>query len=77
MSRISELNTKLFEQLARLEQTSLKGDALADEIKRSSAMVDLADQITENNKVSLMAAKLYAEHRDIILPYLPLIGKSE
>jgi len=33
--------------------------------------------ITENAKVQLAAARLYAEHRDAILPHLPMIGRAD
>jgi hypothetical protein len=37
-------------------------------------MVEVADRITENAKLSITAAKLFAEHGSQVLPYLPKIG---
>jgi len=39
--------------------------------------VALADQVTNNAKTQLVAAKLFAEHGQAVLPHLPQIGKGE
>lgn len=36
----------------------------------------VADQITANAKTQLVAAKLFAEHGQAVLPHLPQIGKA-
>jgi len=76
MSRMSDLNALLFAQLDRLSKGDLTGDALEAEVKRAGAMVEVADQITENYKLQLGAAKLYAEHGQAVLPMLPKIGNA-
>ncbi len=76
MSGLSDLNAHLFAQLERLDVESLTAEQIETEVSRTDAMVKVADRITENAKVQLAAAKLYAEHRDVILPHLPQIGKA-
>lgn len=76
MSSLSTLNEHLFAQLQRLDVEKLTPEQLEAEVSRAEAIVKVADRITENSKVQLAAAKLYAEHREVILPHLPLIGKA-
>lgn len=76
MSTLAELNQHLFAQLQRLDVKEMTADEIDAEVKRTEAMVRVADRITENSKVVLAAARLYAEHRDVVLPYLPQIGKA-
>lgn len=76
MSSLADLNAHLFAQLERLDVEKLSPEEIEAEVKRTDAIVKVADRITENSKVVLAAAKLYAEHRDVILPYLPQIGKA-
>lgn len=74
---MADLNNHLFAQLERLADEGLTPEQIDTEVKRANAIVALADQITEGNKLQLAAAKLFAEHRDLILPHLPMIGKAE
>jgi len=76
MSTLSDLNAHLFAQLDRLDVENLTPEQIEAEVKRTEAIVDVADRITENAKVQLQAAKLYAEYREEILPMLPQIGKA-
>lgn len=76
MSSLSDLNSHLFAQLERLDVESLTPEQIEAEVKRTDAMVEIADRITENAKVQLAAARLYADHREVILPHLPMIGKA-
>lgn len=73
---LADLNAHLFAQLERLDVENLTPEQIEAEVARTDAIVKVADKITENSKVALAAAKLYAEHRDVILPHLPLIGKA-
>jgi len=75
-NKLTDLNDHLFAQLERLREEDLTPEQIATEVKRAGAIVDLADQITENSKLRLMAARLYAEHGDKVLPMLPMIGKG-
>lgn len=49
------LNDKLFAQLDRLSDDSLKGDDLKNEIDRSDAIVDVAKTIIGNAELCLRA----------------------
>lgn len=77
MSNLSELNKHLFAALDRLDVETLTPEQIEAEVKRAGAIVDVADRITENAKVTLTAAKLYAEHGEKILGHLPMIGRAK
>lgn len=72
-NRLSDLNSHLFNQLDRLSG-DLTPEQIEQEVARTEAIVQIADQITDNAKVMLGAAKLYAEHGQHVLPMLPQIG---
>lgn len=73
---LSDLQAALFAQLERVTDKNLSKDALEQEIKRSEAVRDLADQINGSANTQLKAAKLYADHGKTVLPHLPQIGKA-
>ena len=73
---LADLNGHLFAQLQRLDVEKLSAEEIEAEVKRTDAIVSVADRIAENAKVQLAAAKLYAEHRDTVLGMLPMIGKA-
>lgn len=73
---LTELNRHLFAALDRLDVEQLTPDQIEVEAKRAAAIVEVADRITENAKVQLAAAKLYAEHGAQIVPMLPMIGNG-
>lgn len=75
-NRLSDLNHHLFDQLNRLSG-DLTPEQIEQEVARTDAIVKVADQITDNAKVMLGAAKLYAEHGQHVLPMLPQIGKPD
>lgn len=52
-----DLNNHLFEQMERLNDDDLEGDALQQEIDRAKAMEGIASQIVANAKVTLEIAK--------------------
>lgn len=76
-NKLSNLNDHLFTALERLNDDDLTPEQIEAEAKRADAIVAIADQITENGKLRLSAAKLFAEHGASILPHLPQIGKAE
>ena len=76
-NKLGDLNDHLFAQLTRLTQIDMTPEQLAQEIGRTAALVDVADRITENAKLQLGAAKLFAEHGHQVLEHLPQIGRSE
>jgi hypothetical protein len=77
MSNLTELNRHLFAALDRLDVENMTPEQIEAEVARSGAIVEVADRITENTKVTLAAAKLYAEHGDNILKHLPMIGNGK
>jgi len=76
MSTLAELNDYLFAALQRLDLENKTPEEIAAEVSRAGAIVEVADRITENAKVQLQAAKLFAEHGSQIVPHLPMIGKA-
>lgn len=77
MSNLAELNRHLFAALDRLDVEALSPEQIEAEVKRAGAIAEVADRITENTKVTLAAAKLYAEHGERILGHLPMIGNTQ
>ncbi len=75
-NKMSDLNDHLFAQLERLSDEDFSPEQIEREVKRSGALVSVADQITGNAELKLKAAKLYAEHGEKILGHLPQIGSS-
>ena len=77
-NKLTDLNNPLFAQLERLSIEDLDAEAIEREVKRTEAIVSVADQITGNADLQLKAAKLYAQHGAGVLQMLPQIGgKSE
>lgn len=76
MSKLADLDRHLFDALDRLAAAT-SAEEIAAEVARSDAIVGLSDQIMEGAKVKLMAAKVFAEHGDKVLPMLPQIGSSK
>lgn len=56
-NKISHLNNHLFEQLERLNDTELQGEALEEELKRSEAVAKIASRIIQTGELALRAKK--------------------
>lgn len=54
-NKLSDLNNYLFAQLERLGDKDLTGDKLAEEINRTKAVTDVAEQIIANGTLVLKA----------------------
>lgn len=54
-NKLSDLNNHLFAQLERLGDEELSGERLAEEIARSKAVTDLAQQIIAGGALILKA----------------------
>ena len=52
-NKISDLNNHLFEQLERLNDADINGDALNAEIARAKAITGIASQIVANGQLVL------------------------
>jgi hypothetical protein len=61
-NRLYDLNNHLFEQIERLNDPELEGEALRTEIERSRAVSSIAKDITNNAKLVLDAKKLSLEY---------------
>ncbi len=71
---LNDLNDHLFAALERLGEEGISAETIETESKRATAIVDVADQIIEGQKLKITAAKLFAEHGERVLPMLPRIG---
>ena len=61
-NKLIDLNNHLFEEMERLNVDGISDEKLTKEIKRTNAMVDLAEQIVNNAKVILDANKFKIEY---------------
>lgn len=59
---LGDLNNHLFAQLERLGDEDLKGEALTEEIKRSAAVTEIAEQIISNGALVLKAKIAYEDN---------------
>lgn len=75
-NRLTDLNDYLFMQLERLSDENLSGEAIAGEVERAEAIVQVADKIVINARLQLDACKLIAEHGDRVAKNLPMIAAS-
>lgn len=57
MANLSDLNNILFNQLSRLDNESLKGEDLKDELEKARTITQVADKIIQNGHLVLAAAK--------------------
>ena len=58
-----DLNDHLFSQLERLGDEQLTDDQLQIEVKRSKAVIGIADKVISNGQLLLRAAELRAEYQ--------------
>lgn len=64
MNTLSDLNTKLFEQLNNLSKENISSEELEKEIARSESMIKLAGVIISNGELALKAAKFKDDMMD-------------
>jgi len=76
-NKLTDLNDHLFAQLERLTNEDLSPEQIEAEVRRTDAVVAIADQIVGNAELALKAARLYADHGDKILPMLPQVGQQK
>jgi len=60
-NKLIDLNNHLFLQLERINDEDLKGEDLKNEINRSKAVAQLANQVVANADLALQAEKLHRE----------------
>lgn len=61
-NKISDLNNYLFEQIERLNDDSLTEEQLELQLKKTSAINDLAKNIIQNGQLQMSALKMGAEY---------------
>ena len=72
-NKLSDLNNHLFAQLERLGDESLTAEQIAAEVQRTSAIVDLSDQLVRTADIQLKAVAIIATHGDRFRPQLGLL----
>lgn len=60
-NNLTDLNNHLFEQIERLNDEELQGEALREEIKRSKAIENVAKQIINNGRLVLDSQRFVDE----------------
>jgi hypothetical protein len=73
-NRLVDLNNHLFAQMERLSEEGLSPEQIEQEVKRADAIVAVADQIIEGQKLNLAAVKIIADHGDRFIKQLPMLG---
>jgi hypothetical protein len=73
-NRLQDLNDHLFAELERLSDEDLKGDDLDREIKRASALVDVAQTAVNNAELVLEGHKLMAEYQGLFKNGIPMLS---
>ncbi|WP_320838501.1 hypothetical protein [Zhongshania sp.] len=77
-NKLTDLNDHLFMQLERLNDESIKGTDLLEEIERSQAITDVAKSIVSNASLQLSAIKLKAAHTGLKVGDMPaLLGADK
>ena len=66
-NKLVDLNNHLFEELERLNDESLKGEALQEERERAKSMANIAQTIINNGELALKAVKHYDEYGNKVL----------
>lgn len=62
---LGDLNNHLFEQLERLNDESLKGEELKEEITRAKTITSVAAQIIANGSLVLEAKKMIDDRGNV------------
>lgn len=68
---LEDLNNHLFEQLEKLNDDELAGEALEAEIKRAEAMTKISEQILKNGELqlkSMIHMDEYGYERERVVP---------
>lgn len=73
-NRLTDLNDHLFMQLERLANEEMTPEQITAEVQRTAAIVDVADKIVDNARLTLSACDLVAKHGDRFMKHLPMIG---
>lgn len=71
---LGDLNNYLFEQLERLNNEELRGEALQEEMARSKAVGEIAKNVIQNGALVLQANKFKDDRMDANLETKMLEG---
>ena len=63
-NKLTDLNDHLFAQIERLSDEDINSEDLQKEVTRSSALINVSDQIIKNAALSLKAAVVCSELGD-------------
>jgi hypothetical protein len=76
---LSDLNDYLFEELDRLSNDDLQGEALRDEIARANSLTGVAEKVIAVGELTLKAVKFKSDRLDdsVRLPGLLGVGDDE
>ena len=58
MNTLSDLNSKLFEQMCKLSKDDISSEDLEKEIARSESMIKIATVIISNGETSIKSCKV-------------------
>lgn len=77
-NKLVDLNDHLFEELERLNDENLKGEALQEERERAKSMASIAQTIINNGELALKAQKHFDEYgKADHIPSILSIGDGE
>lgn len=76
-NKLPDLNNHLFAQLERLSDEDLTAEQIEQEVKRTDAIVSVADQIVRTSDLQLKAVTILATHGDRFKSMLPMIGSRD
>ena len=77
-NKLVDLNNHLFEELERLNDESLKGEALQEERERAKSMANIAQTIINNGELALKAQKHFDEYgKTNQIPDILQIGEGQ
>lgn len=72
-NRLANLNDHLFAQLERLANEEMTSEQIDMEVRRSDAVVAIADQILRHATLQVQAAKIMSDHGNDPTKHLPQV----
>lgn len=77
-NKLIDLNNHLFEELERLNDIELKGNALQEERERAKSIANIAQTIINNGELALKAQKHFDEYgKENNIPDILQIGDEK
>ncbi len=74
---LSDLNDYLFEELDRLSNDDLQGEALRDEIARANSLTGVAEKVIAVGELTLKAVKFKSDRLDVSVRLPGLLGVGD